>query len=58
MPPYSLDLNPVEKFWFAIKHAIRKVLPSQILIQFCLSKIRETLHELAIRGCPETSKRL
>ncbi|WP_410543772.1 transposase [Wolbachia pipientis] len=28
MPPYSPDLNPIEKFWFAIKHAIRKVLPS------------------------------
>ncbi|WP_369408574.1 transposase [Wolbachia endosymbiont of Atemnus politus] len=28
LPPYSPDLNPIEKFWFAIKHAIRKVLPS------------------------------
>jgi len=28
LPPYSPDLNPIEKFWFAIKHAIRKVLPN------------------------------
>ncbi|MFT4313646.1 MAG: transposase [Wolbachia pipientis] len=28
LPPYSPDLNPIEKFWFAIKHVIRKVLPS------------------------------
>ncbi|MBD0392205.1 IS630 family transposase [Wolbachia endosymbiont of Pentalonia nigronervosa] len=27
LPPYSPDLNPIEKFWFAIKHAIRKILP-------------------------------
>lgn len=28
LPPYSPDLNPIEKFWFAIKHAIRKALPN------------------------------
>ncbi|WP_373457553.1 MULTISPECIES: transposase [unclassified Wolbachia] len=28
LPPYSSDLNPIEKFWFAIKHAIKKALPS------------------------------
>ncbi len=26
LPPYSPDLNPIEKLWFAIKHAIRKAL--------------------------------
>lgn len=28
LPPYLPDLNPIEKFWFAIKHAIKKALPS------------------------------
>ncbi|WP_410541931.1 transposase [Wolbachia endosymbiont (group A) of Myopa testacea] len=28
LPPYLSDLNPIEKFWFAIKHAIKKALPS------------------------------
>ncbi|WP_410519803.1 transposase [Candidatus Mesenet endosymbiont of Phosphuga atrata] len=27
LPPYSPDLNPIEHFWFAIKHAVRKMLP-------------------------------
>lgn len=27
LPPYSPDLNPIEHFWFAIKHAVRKILP-------------------------------
>ncbi|WP_406833331.1 transposase [Wolbachia endosymbiont (group A) of Scambus nigricans] len=26
LPPYSPDLSPIEHFWFAIKHAVRKVL--------------------------------
>ncbi|WP_395463302.1 transposase [Wolbachia endosymbiont of Cantharis cryptica] len=28
LPPYSPDLNPIENFWFAVKHDIRKVLPN------------------------------
>jgi transposase len=28
LPPYSPDLNPIEHFWFNIKHAVRKVLPT------------------------------
>lgn len=28
LPPYSPDLNPIEHFWFAIKHAVRKILPN------------------------------
>ncbi len=28
LPPYSPDLNPIEHFWFAIKHAVRKALPT------------------------------
>nr|WP_255453476.1 transposase [Wolbachia endosymbiont of Atemnus politus] len=28
LPPYSPDLNPIEKFWFPIKHAVRKALPT------------------------------
>jgi transposase len=28
LPPYSPDLNPIEHFWFAIKHSVRKVLPT------------------------------
>lgn len=27
LPPYSPDLNPIEHFWFAIKHSVRKILP-------------------------------
>ena len=27
LPPYSPDFNPIEHFWFAIKHAVRKILP-------------------------------
>ncbi|MHC0448506.1 MAG: transposase, partial [Candidatus Lariskella arthropodorum] len=25
LPTYSTDLNPIEHYWFKIKHAIRKV---------------------------------
>ncbi len=25
--PYSPDLNPIERFWFAIKYAVRNALP-------------------------------
>uniref|UniRef100_UPI003EC12A68 transposase n=1 Tax=Spiroplasma ixodetis TaxID=2141 RepID=UPI003EC12A68 len=28
LPPYSPNLNPIEHFWFAIKHNIRKILPN------------------------------
>ena len=28
LPPYSPDFNPTEHFWFAIKHAVRKILPT------------------------------
>ena len=28
LPPYSPDLNPIEHFWFAIKHTARKILPN------------------------------
>ncbi|BET38794.1 hypothetical protein SAP269_13830 [Spiroplasma ixodetis] len=28
IPPYSPNLNPIEHFWFAIKHNIRKILPN------------------------------
>ena len=26
LPPYSPDLNPIERFWFVVKHKIRKLL--------------------------------
>ncbi|WP_353307235.1 transposase [Spiroplasma ixodetis] len=28
LTPYSPNLNPIEHFWFAIKHNIRKILPN------------------------------
>ncbi|WP_080946450.1 transposase [Orientia tsutsugamushi] len=27
LPTYSPDLNPIEHYWFKIKHEIRKVTP-------------------------------
>ena len=28
LPPYSPDLNPIEKFWAWLKHKLRKILPA------------------------------
>ncbi|BET38912.1 hypothetical protein SAP269_15010 [Spiroplasma ixodetis] len=28
LPPYYPNLNPIEHFWLAIKHNIRKILPN------------------------------
>ncbi|WP_374699097.1 transposase [Wolbachia endosymbiont (group B) of Limnophora tigrina] len=36
LPPYSSDLNLIEKFWFAIKHAIKKALQAFGLISILL----------------------
>ena len=28
LPPYSPDLNPIEHYWFPLKHRVRKLLPA------------------------------
>ncbi len=28
LPPYSPELNPIEKFWASLKRFLRKILPS------------------------------
>ena len=36
LPPYSPDLNPIEKFWAWLKRFLRKVLPSVVFFNDAL----------------------
>ncbi|BET38421.1 IS630 family transposase [Spiroplasma ixodetis] len=38
LPPYSPNLNPIEHFWFAIKHNIRKILLNITLVSYIWSE--------------------
>lgn len=43
LPPYSPDLNPIEKFWASMKAKIKKIADSSISLSVCVETVFQTI---------------